>query len=339
MKQEHCPVTIQWRREVRTSTKMTALLHWIETKRQSRRVAHVGQREHAVSKIGFLLNEIWAVLIETLAHWSNDNAMRMAAALAFYTTFSVGPVLLFGLWIAGFFVGAAAAKSELTHQIQQMISPDSADYLFAVLDSFWGELKGNRLPIIGFGAALLSATAVFVELQSSLNNIWGVRSKGGFGILYERAISFVFVVGFGVLLIFSITASAVLSGANALLEGLVHVPGYLIEGLNVLVTFAMIPALLALTYKLVPETPIEWKDVWLGAAVATLFFLIGKFAFGMYLRMSTILSVYGAAGSLVILIIWVYYSAQVFFFGAELTKVYALRYGSKKEIEQSVEPV
>jgi membrane protein len=325
--------------EVLTFTKITALLHWIGTERQICQLPASGQSERPVSKIGFVLSEIWAVLVETIEHWSNDNAMRMAAALAFYTTFSVGPVLLFGLWIAGFFVGAATAKSELTHQIQQMISPDSADYLFAVLDSFWGELKGNRLPIIGFGAALLSATAVFVELQSSLNNIWGVHSKGGFRILYERAVSFIFVVGFGVLLIFSITASAVLAGANAILEGLVHIPGYLIEGLNVLVTFAMIPALLALTYKLVPETPIAWKDVWLGAAVASLLFLVGKFAFGMYLRMSVILSVYGAAGSLVVLIIWVYYSAQVFFFGAELTKVYAMRYGSKKESEQSVEPV
>lgn len=296
-----------------------------------------------MSRIRPLTKEIWAVVKETVHEWSGDNAFRMAAALAYYTTFSIGPALLFGLWIAGAVVGPPAARAELVSQLQKIVTPDAAAYIYTVLDTFWGELRGKHLPFVGVAAALVAATAVFAELQSSLNSIWGVKSRGGTSMLrflYERAISFVFVVGIGVLLVLSITTSTVLGAINAFFSNFVHVPPYLLQGLNLLITFAMVPTLLALTYKLVPDAQVEWKDVWLGSVVASLLFLAGRQLFGMYLRWSILMSVYGAAGSLVILIVWVYYSAQVFFLGAELTKVYARRYGSKRgAAERSMEPV
>lgn len=302
-----------------------------------------GFRIDQVSRIQSVSKEIWAVLKETAHEWSNDNAFRMAAALAYYTTFSIGPALLFGLWIAGAVVGPPAAKAELVSQLKHFVTPDAAAYIYTVLDTFWGELRGKHLPFVGIAAALVAATAVFAELQSALNSIWGAKSKGGpsmLRIFYERAISFVFVVGIGVLLVLSITTSTVLGAINAFFSNFVRLPPYLLQGLNLLITFAMVPTLLALTYKLVPDAHVEWRDVWLGSGVASLLFLAGRQLFGMYLRWSILMSVYGAAGSLVILIVWVYYSAQVFFLGAELTKVYARRYGSKRgEAEQSMEPV
>ncbi|MBI5251422.1 MAG: YihY/virulence factor BrkB family protein [Desulfomonile tiedjei] len=293
--------------------------------------------------INTLHKEVWLAIKETAKAWINDNAFRMAAALAYYTTFSIGPALLIGLWIAAAIVGGDAAKTELISKLEKMVTPDSASYISTLLDSFWGELRGRRVPYVGVAAAVVAATAVFAELQSSLNSIWGVKHKGGSGLLralYERAVSFVFVVGIGVLLVFSIVLTTVLGAVNAFFSGLVHVPPHLVHGLNLLIIFAMVPALLAVTYKLVPYTRVEWKDVWLGSAVASILFVIGKKLFGMYLNWSIMLSVYGAAGSLIIFIVWVYYSAQVFFLGAELTKVYARRYGSKrKTTEEPLEPV
>ncbi len=290
-----------------------------------------------------IFKEIWAVIKDTVGAWSNDNAFRMSAALAYYTTFSIGPALLIGLWIAAAFVGSHAAKTELMSQMEKMVTPDSAAYIASVLDTFWGELRHPKMPYVSIAAAVIAATAVFADLQSSLNSIWEVKHKGGSSMLrmfYGRAISFVFVVGIGVLLIFSIVLTTVLAAINTFFSGVVHVPLILLEGLNLLITFAMVPALLAVTYKLVPDTPIDWKDVWLGSIVSSILFVIGKKLFGMYLSWSILLSVYGAAGSLIVLIVWVYYSAQVFFLGAELTKVYARRYGSKRRsFEQPLEPV
>jgi membrane protein len=296
-----------------------------------------------MSVIRSISREVFAVSKETVGEWSSDNAFRMAAALAFYSMFSIGPALLLGLWIAGAVVGPTGARAELFSQLNKIMTPDAAAYIYTMLDAFWGELWGKQLPFVAIAAALLLATAVFAELQSSLNSIWGVQSKGGHAVLrlfYERAISFVFVVGIGVLLILSVTASTFLGATNKFFSGFVGLPPHLLQVLNLLIAFAMVPALLALTYKLVPDAEVEWKDVWLGSGIASLLFLAGNQLFGMYLRWSDLMSVYGAAGSLVILIVWVDYTAQVFFLGAELTKVYARRYGSKREIvEKPMEPV
>jgi membrane protein len=255
----------------------------------------------------------------------------MAAALAFYATFSAAPALLIGMAVAGAFVGRSVARSMLMDKIQEFVSPDAAAYIFMIVGSFWDEVTARSLPIVGIGAGLVAATAVFAELQSSLNTIWDAHSKERSGLLTmirERAIAFVFVVAIGILLLASVVAAAVLGAINAFFADIYPIPHWLLHGLKLLTNFGMIPGLLALTYKLIPDAPVAWRDVWLGSIIASILFVGGTYLFGLYLRLSVLLSVYGAAGSLVILLMWVYYSAQVFFLGAELTKVWARRYGS-----------
>jgi membrane protein len=276
--------------------------------------------------------EIWTVTRQTLSRWNQDNCPRMAAALAFYTCFSLCPALLIGLKIAGMFVGSDAAKAELISKLESILSRGDISYVLSLLDSFTGHLSGHTLPIIGGLAALFTASAVFAELRSAMNTIWNVKPGKGIGILsfiYTRAIAFLLVAGTGILLVVWMVAGTVLSALNAFFSSSVPVPYSLFEAINKLVSLAVLPLLLACAYKLIPDTKVEWQDVWLGAAVATGLMLIGKYAVGTYLRVISLTSVYGAAGSLFVLLLWVYYSAQVVFLGAELTTVYARRYGSR----------
>ena len=276
--------------------------------------------------------EIWAFIKETFLSFLEDHGIRMAASLAFYTTFSITPALLIGLSVAGVVIGNSRAQTELAAGVGRLINPEAAEYMFSVLWSVSGpELKGRHLPIIGILGALVTATAVFVELQSALNVIWRVslrERQGLLGIIRARAISFVFVVGIGVLLLISVVTSTVLATINGLFMKTLPIPEEILRWLQIIAQFGMVPLLLATTYKMVPDANIEWKDVLVGAVITAVLFLLGKSIFGMYLRLSILVSVYGAAGSLFILLAWVYYSAQVFFLGAEMTKVYAMRYGS-----------
>lgn len=288
-----------------------------------------------------ILSESWAVTKETLTESQADNVMRMAAALAFYTMFSLAPALLIALSIAGTFIGSTNAKTELVAKLKDIVTPDVAEYVFTVIDTFWSDLSDHRLRVVGIAGAAIAATAVFAELHSSLNAIWGVDHSDRSGIIhaiYTRVVSFVIVVGIGILLLISVLTTTVLTSMNQIFSQYFPIPSHLVDTLNVLITVAMIPALLALSYKLIPDLPIAWKDVWFGAIFSSLLFVVGKWAFGIYLSYSTSLSVYGAAGSLVILLVWVYYSSQVFFLGAELTKVWSRRYGSyaPDEIEDTL---
>jgi membrane protein len=241
-------------------------------------------------------------------------------------------VLLIALAVAEAFVGASAAESELVAKLEQVVGPSDAAYILNLLQSSRGKYAGRAFPIVGVITAFLAAMVVFSELQSSLNSVWNIRSKSGLGILrfiYSRIVSFILVVGIGVLLLVSVATSTVLSTIEAFFTQQLMVPPNLLVHLNSVISFAMIPLLLALAYKLIPAVHVSWRNVWAGCIVASLLLLVGKSAVGMYLSMTSMRSVYGAAGSLVISLMWVYYSAQVFFFGAELTKVYARRYGSR----------
>jgi membrane protein len=281
--------------------------------------------------------EIWAFIRETFESFLEDQALRMAASLAFYMTFSITPALLIGLSVAGVVIGNSRAESELTAGVGRMINPEAAEYVFSLVARFSAQIKGSHLPLVGILGALVAATAVFVELQSALNVIWraSLRSRQGWlSIIRSRAISFVFVVGIGILLLVWIVTSAVLATINSLFMKALPIPVDLLRWVQILAQFGMVPLLLASTYKLVPDASIEWKDVLVGAIVTAFLFLLGKSVFGMYLRMSILGSVYGAAGTLFILLAWVYYSAQVFFLGAEMTKVYATRYGSRSKPRQ-----
>lgn len=281
----------------------------------------------------------WEVLLETVRAWRLDNGMRMAAALAFYTTFSFGPALLIAIGIAGALVGDSAARSEAVSNLEKFITPEAASYVFSVLERYWIEVTDKKLPVIGIAAALVASTAVFAELQSSLNTIWGVantRHSGILSIIYQRLTAFILVVGIGLLLLFSVSVGAALSAVSVLFGGELLVVHKMIEGLNLISGVAMIPGLLVLAYKLIPDADVSWGEALVGSLVASLLLLLGRRLFGMYLSLSTLLSVYGAAGSLVVIMLWVYYSSQVFFFGAELTKVWAKRYRIR---EQTIEDI
>jgi len=288
--------------------------------------------KRTIGALSFCGSEIWSVTWETLGSWHQDNCTRMAAALAFYTSLSLCPALLIGLAVAGIFVGSSAAKAELVAKLEAFLRPDDIAYILTLLDNFAGHLSGHALPLVGGVAALFTASAVFAELHSALNTIWEVKPEGGISFLrliYDRGIAFLLVVGIGMLLLIWIAAGTVLATINAFFANSLPIPAGLLHIPNLIVSFAMIPALFAVAYKLIPDTRIEWRDVWLGCVVATVLILIGKHAVGLYLRFNSLTSVYGAAGSLFVLLIWVYCSAQIVFLGAELTKVYAKRYGSR----------
>jgi membrane protein len=289
-----------------------------------------------VPKLPFeLLSRIWSevrgFLFDTFRAFFGDHAMRMAAALAFYTTFSITPALLIGMSIAAAVVGSSRAETELTARIGQIINPEAAEYLFSLLKGLGTQLTSRHLPMIGFVSAIVAATAVFAELQTALNSVWHVTPQSRSGIvamIRMRLKAFVFVVGIGVLLLASVVTGTVLATVNAVFEKTVPIPPNLLGTMEPIIQFGVIPVLLACTYKLVPDADVAWKDVVLASVVTSLLFLLGKSLFGMYLRLSIVGSVYGAAGSLVIVLAWVYYSAQVFFLGAEMSKVFAQRYGS-----------
>jgi membrane protein len=271
------------------------------------------------------------VLRDTLGCWIDDHATRMAAALSFYTVFSIGPALLIGLSIAEAFVGTAA-HSELAEQLQQFTGPTDPEYVLGLLESSRGKIAGQGLPLLGILAAMGTAMAVFSELQSSMNTIWNVKPPKGLGILrfiYSRTVSFVLVLGIGFLVMISVMIGVIASSIQSLFHQ--YLPDYadMMHRLNSLVSLAMLPSLLFMAYKFIPKARVPWASAFVGAAVAWLLLLLGKSVVRTYLGFSGLTSVYGAAGSLVIMLIWVYYSAQIFFFGAELTKVCTRNYSER----------
>lgn len=281
-----------------------------------------------------ILREIWLLINETIEAWIHDNAIRMAAALAFYTIFSLGPVLLIALTIAETIVDAASATSELTTILERFVTPADSAYVFSLLESTRGKIGATGFPTLSVVTAIFTATAVFMELQSSLNTIWNVRTQRGSSILRYiemRLVSFLIVAGIGLLLLGSLAATTVLSTIDAMVSEAFPISAIYLNKVNSMISLAIIPILIALAYKLIPSTKVAWLDIWPGCLLASSLLLLGKFVIALYLNITRLSSLYGAAGSLVILLVWVYYSAQVFFLGAELTKVYAFHHGSRRE--------
>lgn len=264
---------------------------------------------------------------EAFADWSDDKAPRLGAALAYYTIFSLAPLLMIAISIAGFFFGEQAVQGRVVEQIEGVIGAQAAGMVQEMLASTHRSGGGILATITGFVALILGATGAFNELRSSLNTVWDVPeppSRGILGAVRERLLSFVMVLVIGFLLLVSLALSAALSGLSDALG-----VSALAQVANVAVSFGVVTLLFAAIFKILPETDVEWRDVWFGAAVTAALFTVGKFAIGLYLGHSAVGSTYGAAGALVILLVWVYYAAQILFFGAELTQVYAARHGSR----------
>ncbi len=281
-----------------------------------------------------VLQEMWFLLKETVEAWIHDNAIRMAAALAFYTIFSLGPALLIALSVAETIVDAAAARLELTNIIERLVAPMDTAYVFSLLESAKGKISGTGFPALSVITAMFAATGVFTELQSGLNTIWNVSSQRGSSVLRyieTRAISFLIVLGIGILLLVSLASTTLLSAVETIISETFPILANHLYKINSLISLAIIPILIASAYKFIPATKVAWGDIWLGCIVASLLLILGKTLITLYMNLTRISSLYGAAGSLVMLLVWVYYSAQVFFFGAEMTRVYALRHGSLKK--------
>ena len=273
-----------------------------------------------------MVTRVWDFLKETFNEWTEDRAPRMGAALAYYTTFSLAPVLVIAIGVAGIFFGQRMAEGRLMNEIRGLVGPEGAGAIRAMIENAAKDRSGGVLAtMIGAAALIFGATGAFVELQDALNTIFEVnpRSRGLLGMLKDRFLSFTLVVWIGFLLLVSLVVSAALAALGSVTGR--YVSPSLPHGVNFLVSFAVITALFAMIFKILPDAKIAWRDVWLGAAVASLLFSAGKFIIGLYLGKSGMASAYGAAGSLVIVLVWVYYSAQILFLGAEFAHVYARR--------------
>lgn len=279
---------------------------------------------------------MFALLKETVREWSEDGASRLAAALAYYTTFSLAPLLVLVIAIAGLIGGQEAAQSQTMAQVEDLLGPQGGEFVQSMIENASRPATGVTATIIGVVTLLFGALGVFGELQNSLNTIWEVKPKPAQGLLdgikrflVDRLLSFTMVLGIGFLLLASLVISAVLSALGNYIGNALPMADLWLQLINFVISFVVVTALFAMIFKFLPEVNIAWKDVWLGAAVTSLLFSLGKFLIGFYLGRSTVGNTFGAAGSLAILLIWVYYSAQILFFGAEFTQVYANRYGSK----------
>ncbi|HSL04344.1 MAG TPA: YihY/virulence factor BrkB family protein [Nitrospiraceae bacterium] len=278
------------------------------------------------------LNVIWKLLSATYIKWTEDHAQGLGAALAFYAIFSLAPLLLIVIAIAGLVFGREAAQGQIIGQIQGLVGEESAKAIQTMIEEARKPAAGIIATVLAIVMLLLGATGVFAQLQEALNIIWKVEAKpeqGMWKILKDRFISLLAVLGTGFLLLISLVISAGLSAIGTTLEHFLPVPGFLLQLLNFFVSFSIVTLLFAMIYKLLPDRSIQWSDVWSGAIITSLLFTIGKFVIGLYLGKSDVGIAYGAAGSLVVILIWVYYASQIFLFGAEFTAVYAHVRGSK----------
>jgi membrane protein len=274
---------------------------------------------------------ILALLKQTVSEWSEDKASTQAASLAYFTVFSIAPILIIAIAVAGLIFGKAAASGEIQTQIQGLVGTSGAKVIEDMVTSASKPSSGILATALGIVALAFGATGVFAQLQDSLNIIWKVKPKktnGVLSFLRTRFLSLAMVLGVGFLLLVSLVLSAALSAVGSYLSHLV--PGWEIvwQTANVLISFAVVTVLFAMIYKVLPDTRVAWGDVWLGAAVTALLFSIGKLGIGLYLGKSSVASSYGAAGSLAIVLTWVYYSSMILFLGAEFTQVYARSHGS-----------
>ncbi len=274
-----------------------------------------------------------ALLREVVAQWQRDRALAQGAALAYYTLFSMAPLLVLVIALAGLALGRSAAEGELVDRIAGLAGPESARLLVGMI----GQVSRPRSGVLATAASLLTmvfgATGVFAQLQASLNDIFRAprpARTGVRGFVRQRVAAFAMILGVGALLFVSLVLSAAVAAVRGFVT--VHLPllGRLLPLLDVALSLAVVSALFALVYKVLPDVHLRWRDVWLGAGVTAVLFTIGKSLIALYLGRVVRTSVYGAAGSLVLLLLWVYYSSQILFFGAEFTEVYSRRYGSRR---------
>ena len=279
-----------------------------------------------------VLRDLWLLLRDTANAWIDDRAPSMGAALAFYALFSVAPLLIIAIAMAGVFFGEEAARGEIVAQISGLIGRDGAASIQSIIESARNPATGTVAMTLGILTLIITASTVFAELKDSLDYIWRVNNPDSSSLrnfFQTRMRALIMVMVIGVLLLLLLVASTALTliaDRAAMFRNITH----FINALNFIIFVGMTTILFAIIYKILPDIKIAWKDVWIGAALTAVLFSLGKSLIAYYLAESPISSVFGTAGSVIIGLLWVYYSAQIFFLGAEFTKLYAQRYGSKK---------
>jgi membrane protein len=261
----------------------------------------------------------------------DDKAPQLGAALAYYTVFSLAPLLVIIISVAGMVFDAKDVQTQLDTQLQGFLGSEGAAGVQAMVAAANEPKRGTVAIVVGVVAMIFGATGVFIQMQDSLNTIWEVPSKAGSGVwgfIKSRLLSFGIVLAICFLLLVTMVVSAFLAALSTTYSQYIPGPVAVAHGLDVLVSLLMVSGLFAIIFKYLPDVQIAWRDVWFGAFITAVLFVIGKYAIGVYLGTAGIGSSYGAAGSLVIVLLWAYYSSQIFFFGAELTQAYATQRGS-----------
>lgn len=276
------------------------------------------------------------VLVESLRSWLKHRGDSKGAALAFYTLFSMTPILMLAIVVAGYFFGAEAAQGEIVAQVQGLAGPNGAQAIQALLAAARDPASGMVATLVASVLLLVGATSVFAELKDSLDELWGIeksRQSAFSVILRTRLLSFGMVLVLSFLLLVSLIVSAALAVLEHRAGGVLGSSAAVLATGASLISFGVIACMFAVIYKTLPDAPLSWRDVWIGAAFTAGLFSLGKYVIGLYLGNSGVASSFGVAGSLIALLLWVYYSAQIFFLGAEFTRHYALWFGSLQHEE------
>jgi membrane protein len=269
---------------------------------------------------------------QTFREWSDDNGGRLGAALSYYTIFSLAPLLLLVTSIAGLAFGRAAAEGTLFGQLAGLVGPDAARLIQSAVSKASQTRGGVIGTVVGLVVLLVGATGVVIELQGALDVVWKVEPKPGRGlrgVVRTRLLSVAMILSLGFLLLVSLVISAALTALSGWLRAVVGDIAVVSWLIDALVALVVISTLVALIYKILPDAKVAWRDVWVGAVATAILFMIGKYLIGLYIGKASVGSAFGAAGSLAVLLVWIYYSAQIVLLGAEFTRVYANRFGEK----------
>lgn len=283
-----------------------------------------------------MFSNAWSLIRQTFNEWSEDGAPRLGAALAYYSIFSLGPLLIIAIGVASLFFDGGSVQQQIMGQIRSLVGEQGAQAIEAMLASASKGSSSIIATIIGFVVLLFGALSVVVQLKDALNIIWNVERppvSGVWGYIRTYGLSMAAILGLGFLLTISMISSAFIAGmGQALGSGLSEAA---LHAVNFVVNFLVLTLLFAMMFKYLPDTSIGWRDVWIGAMLTALLFNLGRFLIGFYLGKQGLESTYGAASSIVLILVWIYYSAQIVFFGAEFTQVYARRFGSLRAVAVS----
>ncbi|HVZ71389.1 MAG TPA: YihY/virulence factor BrkB family protein [Polyangia bacterium] len=279
---------------------------------------------------------------EAGVEWSNDKAARLGASLSYYTVFSLAPVLILVIAVAGLVLGRDAAQGRIVDQLSGLLGAEAARAIQSIVEKAGHSGHGVIATVVGVATLIVGATGVMVELQDALNTVWKVVAKPGrgvWGVIHDRLLSFGIVLGFGFLLLVSLAFSALVSALDAWIGA--SIPGWVVLGyvLSYGISVGLVALVLAAIFKILPDVKITWRDVSVGALVTSVLFHVGKFGISLYIGKASVSSTFGAAGSLAVLLVWVYYSSQIVLYGAEFTRVYANALGSHVVADDNAVPV